>query len=235
MKTHTKIGLGLLAIVAMAAGCASTRQARGTVAASDFLGPTATLLEPGQKDDSLLVYINPTVKWEKYQNVLIAPVTYWVGEGEKDGMSEEQRKAVTDYFYAQLKEKFSESYTVVESSGPNTLVYSAALINAKATKPVLATISTVVPIGLAINILKTGATGKSSFVGETRGEVKATDSETGLVLGAAADRRVGGMGWKGKFSKTGSVDNASRYWAEKSVYRLCTLQGRADCKKPSNY
>jgi hypothetical protein len=223
---------GTIAIVLLALGCATTKQARNTKA-SPFLGDAASLLKPGNEGQALLVYIKPDVQWQKYQKVVIEPVTYWVGKDEDDSLKEPERKALTDYCYAQLKKQFSKSYTVVDTPGPDTLTYSGALINAEKSWPVMTTVASVIPQAVALSTLKNVTTGKPAGVGAVHGEVKVTDSLTGDQLLVASDKRVGGMGWQGKTNKWEAVESSARYWAQQSVYRLCTLQGRTDCKEPT--
>jgi hypothetical protein len=235
MTSSPSLRLSLLIVALVVSGCVTTRQARSTTA-SPFLGQTASLLKPGPQGGALLAYIKPGVDWSKYQNIIIEPVTTWVGAGENDGLTGEERKALCNYLNAALREAFSKQFKVIDDvSAPNTLRYSAAIISAKKSWPVLSTVSTVVPMALAVSTLKALLTGKPSFVGEVDGEALLTDSITGEVLGAAADKRVGGMGWKGKLDRWGAVEYSGQYWAKFSVYRICMLQGKSGCEKPSDY
>ncbi|HEX6113162.1 MAG TPA: DUF3313 family protein [Geminicoccaceae bacterium] len=77
------------------------------------------------------------------------------------------------------------------------------------------------------------ATGKPGFVGEASVELRATDGQTGELVAAGVDRRVGGKSVSG--APTDSWDDvreAYRYWAKQLRYRLCTERGATDCTSP---
>jgi hypothetical protein len=233
MKIVRVLSISLAASTLWLTGCVTTQQARKTET-SAFLGDAATLLKPGPKGGILLLYINPQVQWKQYTKVIIDPVTYWVGKGEKDGLSGPDRKKLTDYYYLQLVEAAGKVYQVVDKPEPGTIRCRFALINAQHSWPTLATISTVYPAGFVISSIKEAIVGKAAFVGEVHTEVLAADSMTGELLIAGADERVGGMAWEGKFNKWEAVEDSSRYWSDLSVYRLCMLQDRTDCQKPKD-
>ena len=59
------------------------------------------------------------------------------------------------------------------------------------------------------------------------------DSESGTLLVAGADRRVGG-GQVGKATLTqwGDVQNILAYWSDEAVFLLCRDRGGEHCDKP---
>ena len=97
-----------------------------------------------------------------------------------------------------------------------------ALTEAESSYVVLDTVSTVLPIGLALAGLQTAATGSCSFVGSAGVEAELQDSQTGKRLMAAVDRRVGGKmtGQGDKFDEWRTVKNAVDYWADRLQTRL---------------
>jgi len=80
----------------------------------------------------------------------------------------------------------------------------------------LDTVSTVVPIGLAISSLKAAITGKHSFVGADGIEAELLDSQTGKRLAAAVDHRVGNKvtGEFNKFDEWHTVKDSIDYWTQ---------------------
>jgi hypothetical protein len=95
------------------------------------------------------------------------------------------------------------------------------------------TISTVVPQALLLSQAKGLVTGKPGFVGEASVEAKATDGQTGELVAAAVDRRVGGKSVTGAPTDSWEdVREAYRYWARQFRYRLCTERGATDCTPP---
>ena len=67
---------------------------------------------------------------------------------------------------------------------------------------------------------------------------KLSDAETGEVIAAVVDRRVGarkpiiGLFESATYDSWNDVDEAMRYWAERLRYRLCQRRGGSDCVAP---
>ena len=68
------------------------------------------------------------------------------------------------------------------------------------------------------------ATGTYAFVGSAQGAAKLSDSVSGQLLAAWADKRVGGVSLKNVTVFTwGDAHNAMAYWANALDQRLATL------------
>ncbi|HEY6085568.1 MAG TPA: DUF3313 family protein [Nitrospira sp.] len=85
-----------------------------------------------------------------------------------------------------------------------------------------------------ISVLKTVATGKPAFTGEAVIEAKVIDAETGDVLRAMVDRRVGTKKLDAQsFNSWSDVYESLRYWAENGRYQLCKARRtQTDCPMP---
>ena len=68
--------LAFSCVAILAAGCASTKQAR-SVGHSGFLGDYSQLKPASKPSDSLLTYANPLAKWASYDKVILDPVMVW--------------------------------------------------------------------------------------------------------------------------------------------------------------
>jgi len=220
-------------VLATVTGCAVTQQARD-VSQSGFLGEDYSLLQPGQDEEALLIYRNPSADWASYDRIRLDPVTIWIGtDSSFEDFSQPDRQQLADHFYSAILVELSADYTIVETPGPGVLLVQVALTDAQASNPALDTISTVVPIGLAVSQTVGLVTGKPSFVGEASAEARLVDGATGELLAAAVDRRVGGKALRGEVTDSwGDVDEAFAYWARQLRYRLCTERGDADCVPP---
>jgi Protein of unknown function (DUF3313) len=75
-------------------------------------------------------------------------------------------------------------------------------------------------------------TGEPTFQGEAAAEAKFTDAETGELLAAGIDRRMGGRSLASAETSWTDVNNILAYWAQLVRFRLCELQGRAGCERP---
>lgn len=208
------------------AGCKSTRQAR-SVEESGFLGDYSQL-KKGKSGQAKLLYIAPDVDWGKYTKIYIAPVQLWKGDETNSPLGElskEDQQMLVSYFYTSLHNEMQKSYTLVEKPGPDTLVLRAAVTEAKKSGPVRNLLTSLVPFGIAANLLKTAAFGKGIGVGDVQVEGELLDGVTNQRLMAGVDRRVGTKALRTKFDGSwGDVKLAFDYWAETLEARLTELR-----------
>jgi hypothetical protein len=223
-RTLPNIGLLLLVYwVLLITGCATTQQTR-SVEPSGFLGDYSQLKE-GVKDRALLYYLDPDAKFSKYNQVMIDPVSMWVTEDStlKD-LPKDELLNLGHYFYMAVRRQLEPDYAIVENPGPNTMRIRLALTEAKGSKVVLDTVSTVIPTTRLISTGKKLATGTHSFVGQATAEVEILDSITNRRLAAAVDSRAGGRTLKGSTDTWDDVNEAADYWAKQLRTRLEELR-----------
>ena len=187
--------IGVLFVFGLLGGCAATKQARG-VDQSGFLGDIYPKLHEGKEGEALLVYKPEHIdhaRAAQYTKILLDPVTIWRGEESKArGLSQGELQAVADHFYSLLYVTFKEDYEMVQKPGPHTFRIQVAITKAEESMVVLDVVSTIVPQVRALSTIKGLATGKPAFVGEASVEAKISDAQTGKLLAAVVDRRVGG-------------------------------------------
>jgi hypothetical protein len=232
MTSLKRMMMGACAVATLA-GCAATQQARD-VETSGFLGNDYAMLREGEEGEALLVYRNPNADWAAYDNVKLDPVTIWVGEESAfEDFSAEDQQTLADMFYTAIHQELAKDYAMVDALGPDVLHIQVALTDGEASNPALDTISTVVPMGLAMSQTVGLVTGEPTFVGNASGEAKVSDGATGELLAAAVDKRVGGKSLSGEPTDSwGDVSQAMEYWAKQLRYRLCTERGGTDCVTP---
>ncbi len=114
---------------------------------------------------------------------------------------------------------------------PGALRLSIAFTQLSDRNVTLDTVSTYVPQLRLVSEAKNVITGKPSFVGEVAFEGRLTDADTGELLGAAVDKRVGGKTIK-NMDDWVDVKKAIDYWVEGFAYSLCKLREGTDCKAP---
>ena len=222
--------LAVLTAAALIQGCQPTYQGR-TVSSSGFLETNYGRLHEGGEGEALLVYRNPNAHWADYKEIHLDPVTIWRGDQSAfNDFSAADRQKLADSFYSAVYQQLSKDYQMVTSIGPGVMHVQIALTDAKASSPVMDTISTVLPVGLAVSEATSIVTGKPSFVGEAQAEAKITDAQTGALLAAAIDRRVGGKSIAGSTNSWDDVQQAFEYWAEQIRYRLCKERGGTACE-----
>lgn len=244
--------LTLTVAIVWLAGCAETKQPWRSapmgkeVGGSGFLGGLYPSMREGKEGEGFLVYHNPKIEdkvfVQQYTKILLDPVRLYAGPDSKlPEVPQEQRETIAKAFYAQIYDHVSKDYEMVTRPGPNTLHIQVAIVDAEESSGTLEGISYIpMPVGIpglkmALMQLKDKSTGKPPFAGDVTIEAKFTDAQTGEVLGASIDRRVGarrplvGLFEKGTYDTWHDVDEAMRFWAEKLQSRLCQRRDGTNC------
>ncbi len=214
--------LSALLMMALAA-CAVTEQDKpDTVQRTGFLKDYSQL-QPGTKDQALLVYINPNARWSQYTKVLIEPVTFWGDSSSKVSVQDQQQ--LCSYYYNKLNEDLAKKFQLADRPGPGVMTLRVALTDPTTATPVLRSVSVVVPQARLLNSVTNLATGSYAFVGSAQSEAEIDDSQTGERLAAAVDKRSGGLSIKNAdVWQWGDAENAMDHWAQQMADRLSTLQ-----------
>ena len=235
IRTVNKVIFAIALALILAAGCSATRRSGMPIEESGFLSDYSLLSEtdseiPGYSGPrERLLYVNPDADWAAYNNVLVDPVIFF---SSKDVEPLPGLQTLLNYFWAELRKELKLDYELVDSPQPGTLRITIALTSAGERRVVLDKISTIVPFARALSELQGITKGKPSFVGYAMLEGRITDTQTGTLLGAAMDERVGGKSIK-DFDSWSDVRAAVDYWAKLIVFRLCLLRGESDCKPPT--
>lgn len=236
-----------IALAALIAGCAPTAAPAPTIIQrvqgekpappppTGFLGSDYSLLKPaaeGSDQKAMLAYTDTSANFGSYSKIMIAPVTFWAQDDSKLAASEQQ--ALCNQFYNELKEELGKSFKLVDEPGPGVAKLSVALTDATSAVPVLRTISVIVPQARAVSTIKQALTGKYAFVGSATGEAKLTDSASGQLLAAWADKQVGsGALRNATVVQWGDAENAMKYWANGLGQRLGTLGVQQTASAPA--
>jgi hypothetical protein len=221
-----------LTLALLAAGCATTQQAAVTEKNyCPFLGSAICAQLVEGKDPSrfssagpaasmaYLRYVNARADWSKYKSIELQPVTFW-DDGD-DAVSAKDQHSLTNYFYQALEKSLGTAFTMVREPGPGVMRVQVAIEDVNGATPVLRSISMIVPQARVLATLKLAATGTYPFVGSAQAEVKITDSETGEILAAAVDKRVGSgaMATAAQW-RYGDAENAMTAWSQQLSDRL---------------
>ena len=231
--------LALMIAVVVLVGCPATKQARD-VTRSGFLADFYPMMRKGKEGEALLIYKSPKVHPGMrggYSKIMLDPVTIWRGhESRQAGISSGDAHHIADMFYSLIYLELAKDYEMVDKPGPHTLRIQVAITKLEESHVVLDVISTVpAPMNvLAVESRVQGlVTGKPSFVGEASIEMKIKDAQTGEVLGAGVDRRVGGKKLDAEsFDSWGDVYETLAFWAKQARFRFCRERGEAECVRP---
>jgi uncharacterized protein DUF3313 len=218
--------------------CAPTKQAR-SVEPSGFLGDLYPLMHKGAEGEALLWYKSPivaTIPRGSYTKILLDHAQLW-GPPTTDATRQSQAQHVADILYGLSYLSLSKDYEMVSEPGPGTLRIQAAITRADPAYVVLRAVSTIpAPMNaLAVaSLLKNLGTGKPLFVGDASIEVKFSDAQSGDILGAGADHRVGNKRLDAdSFNSWDDVYKTLKIWTDMLRYRLCTERGGTTCVKPN--
>lgn len=236
MRNHVRASAApLLAGIALSVltyGCSTTatpeptlvQRVEGTTPAlqvpAGFFGSDASLLKPGKNPQALAYYVNPNAKWTQYHKVLLDPVQFW--DSADSDVSADDQKMLTSYLYNALKQDFEKkNFTVVDQPGPGVIKIQIAIISASAATPGMRSVSEVIPQLHALNSLQSLATGSLAFVGSAEGAMKFSDSQSGELLAAAVNKRLGGGNVEAAAQvKWGDAENIMQFWADQISSRL---------------
>ena len=224
MHTATKRGralvlAALITVPLLTAGCTATRGRRGTPEESGFLGDYSQL-QKNPDYPAARVYIKPGVPWANYNAILIDSVGLW-GDASQS-ISREDQKNLTDTLFKSLYDDLSKYFKVVNQPGPNTLRLRVALTQVQGAKPVLRTISTVVPQLRVVGTIVGLSADTATTVGSATVEMEVLDSVTGERLAAGADDRAGTkVLFAGRaYTTWGDVEAACGYWSDRIAWQL---------------
>ncbi len=232
MEKRNSLVKGLLLFVGtvMLSACGASYQARSMDVQPSTL-VDQTVLQKGGDDQALYRYVNPDVKISDYTKIIIDPVLI-VKDAELDAKERENYQKLANNALVYLNQELGQDYQIVTSPEAATMRIQFAIIDADTSKPARNVLSSVSPIGIGMNLVKYGATGKQSGVGEISAEIKVTDAMSGMLIGAAIDKRVGGKSPKGIVDTWYNADQALLYWAKQVRYVMCNHRGGSNCVKP---
>lgn len=214
-REDRKIGAFVFGWALMACVCFTV----SAVSAADqstggFLGEYAKNLAPGPKDGVKMRWLKPGVDFGKYKKVMLDSVIFFYAkDSEYKGMDPQELKELADKFNLQIINALNDTYPIVAEPGPDVIRIRLAVTDMKSSKPVMSGITSVIPIGLGVSVLKKGATGSWSGSGATSAEAMFHDAMTNDVIAVAQDDRS--AAFTERFSKWGSAEEAFKFWGER--------------------
>jgi hypothetical protein len=202
-------------MVLIGAGCAATvqRKVEQSPAICGFLGAdVCDQLQPGEKGEAGLRYVNPKGAFTRYDKVMIVVVGFFGGDPGNVSPKDEQR--LTDLLYKNLHEALAKRYQVVDEAGSGVMKVEVALLDAEAATSGARSVTMVVPQLKLLSAGYAAVAGRYPFSGGGSATVKVSDSMTEQVLGAGVDRRAGGGAIQTAAQwQWGDAENAIKAWS----------------------
>jgi len=218
---------GTVACLVLLAGCGSSYHARDMKLQCTLVNPA--VLEKGTGDQALYRYINHKVDVLKYNKILLDPVVI-TKDGTLDAETRANYQRLANNAYVFLSRELGKDYKLVKAAEPDCMRVQMGIMDADPSQPVRNVLASLTPIGMAMNLVEYSTSGKQSGAGEISVELKVTDAQSGELLGAMVDRRVGGEHIS---SDTWSdADAGLQWWAKRMRYVLCMGRSPKGCVKP---
>jgi hypothetical protein len=204
---------------------ANTGWAKKEMRKSGFLSDYSKL-EP-DKGYADFGYVKEGFNWKPYDKIMIDHLVFFLSkDAEYKAIQPDELKEISDVWHRAFIESLEGAYEIVIEPGPGVLRIRAAITDLSPTKPGINTITTVLPVGLAISIFKKGATGTHAGVGQVTAEIELLDSSTNEVLAAGIDYKAGEKYRVDKMlSKWGHIRVAIEAWAKAIRERLDEVSG----------
>ena len=201
------------------ASCATTAPPK-----TGFLGEYAKNLAPAPEGATAKFrWLKPGANFNKYKKVMVDYVVFALAEdSEYKAISGNEMKELGDAASLALVNAIKQKYPVVAEPGPDVSRVRMAIVGLKQSDPVISGITTVIPIGIGISVIKKGAAGAWSGAGATRAEAMVLDSMTNEVLAVGTLEYT--AGFTERFTKWGSIEDAFKYWGQKGSEAWGTLR-----------
>ena len=191
---------------------------------SGFLGDYSQL-KPGPKGGVAQIYLKEGVDFKKYNKIMLDQVVFYFKQDAKNqAIDPDEMKELADKYDRAAIEALGDAYPLVSEPGPDVMRVRVAITDLQLPDRALNAVSSVVPAGIAIGLVKKGLTGKSTGVGEISMEFELLDSQSNERLSAGVDRRAGNK--IDSMTKFGTAEDAFKFWAQRLRTRLDEFHGK---------
>jgi hypothetical protein len=203
-------------------GCAAPKK----VEQSGFL-TNPPQFEPGPKKGMDQVYIKPGLNLSSYNKVMLHEVEFFLKkDAAGKGLQASEIKELADSVHLAVSEALGTDYPMVTEPGSDVLLVRPAITDIEISNPAVTGITTIVPVGLAISLVKQATTGEATGVGGASMEVEFRDSMTNERLAAAIDTFDGSK--MSGFTKLGSAKEAFEFWAKRLKVTMDKAHGKSE-------
>ena len=207
MKKLFIVFMGLMVL----AGCATKSTSvkyEGVFVPKEY----ADKFEPGINPHSVR-WMRPGYNFAKYNKFMVDYVVFALDpKSQYKGINADEMKKLADAASLALVNAIKEKYEVVSEPGPDVARVRFAIVDLKQSSPAMSVITTVLPVGLGISLVKKGVSDDWTGGGLTKGEVMVLDSLTNQVIAAGYSDYSATFGER--YTKWGDVGDAFKKWGE---------------------
>ncbi len=216
MMTAVGVALAFMATAALA----------DDIPFSGFLGNPAVYqqLKPGKEGQAKLRWIKEGLDHSKYNKFMVDSVIFFLADkADYKGIDPQEMKELCDQFNRELVAAFKDKWPIVADPGPDVARIRIAITNIHPSKPGYSAVTSVIPVGIGVSLVKKGATGGWSGSGDTCIEVRSVDSMTDEVFAMGVDQQK--AAFEQRFTKWGSATDAFKLWSAKIVQLIDNYKG----------
>jgi hypothetical protein len=171
-------------------------------------------------------WIKEGVDFKKYSKYMVDSVVFFLADkADYKGIDPHEMKELADAFNQDLVAAFkAHNLPIVAEPGPDVSRIRIAITNIQPSKPGVSAVTSIVPVGLGVSLIKRGATGGWAGSGETAAEIAILDSTTNAVIAMGANSRA--AAFDERFSKWGSANEAFKFWSERIATSVDNVHGK---------
>jgi len=220
MKRSFAVIAAFVLFVSVSAASASDIQFSG------FLGNPSVyqLLKPGPEGGAKLRWQKEGAGPKKYNRFMVDSVIFYLSDkADYKGIDPQEMKELADEFNKDIVAAFKDKYPIVADPAPDVARIRIAITNIKPSNPGVSAVTSIIPVGIGVSLVKKGATGGWAGSGETGMEVMVLDSMTNEADYLAVDQQK--AAFESRFSKWGSASDAFKFWSEKAVEYIDRTKG----------
>ena len=162
---------------------------------SGFLGDYCKNLKPGVEEGApKLMWIKPGVDHTEYKKVMVDYVIFAFAEdSECKGIDANEIKETADGASLALVNSLKKEFPLLSQPGVDVLRVRTAIVDLRPSRPTLSAVTSVMPVGLGVGLVKKGTTSLWTDSRATTAEMMVLDSMTNEVIAAGEDQRAAGF------------------------------------------
>ena len=204
--------LAMVALLGVFFGCASKHDPKPSGTGMEYSGFLKSYPPFTKGADGIdKRYTKKGVDFGKYNQVMMDEVVfYFKHDTEYHGIKPSEITDLAEDFHTAFIEEMGDMLT--GKPGPGVVRMRLAVTGIEPSNPVTSGLTTVVPVGLAVSLVRKGATGSYTGVGSASMEVEFLDSMTNERIAAGIDTAPGGKLDIGKLSPAKA---AFKFWAKR--------------------
>ena len=213
MKKTFVLFIGMMFLISCAT-TAPTKEPTQAPTKANFLGDYYKNLQPGPEGGGNMRWLKPGVDFRKYKKIMVDYVVFALADdSESKVIDAEEMKKLADACTKAIIDALKDKYPIVAEPGPDVARFRFAIVDLKQSRPGVSAVTSVIPVGLGISLIKKGSTDSWSGSGATTSQLMVLDSSTNEVI--AVGQGEYHAGFTERFSKWGSAEAAFKFWGER--------------------